>query len=262
MQEQTKKTLRTVYTAAISTLTFAVGAAFIVQVWRIYVNGGSNPYTPEAIARHFKQITWLLCLWGACFVAGLFIEPPAKQKLKAAKNTQGVYTRLYNRLPRDLQNGDMQRLQKQRKTYAWALFAIALAFILACAVLLLNKGYTSVFGGEFFTKHTEAEKMLFLTATFIIVYLVCLWLVKETDKSYEQEITVIKEALVQAKGAPAQPQAQVKVQPKWKQYVVPVTRIAIAVIGVTLVIVGICNGGMADVLEKAINICTQCIGLG
>ncbi len=39
-------------------------------------------------------------------------------------------------------------------------------------------------------------------------------------------------------------------------------RIALAAAGVVLIVVGICNGGMKDVLLKAINICTQCIGLG
>ncbi len=39
-------------------------------------------------------------------------------------------------------------------------------------------------------------------------------------------------------------------------------RIALAVAGVALVVMGIQNGGMKDVLLKAINICTQCIGLG
>ena len=41
-----------------------------------------------------------------------------------------------------------------------------------------------------------------------------------------------------------------------------ITRIVLAVCGVALVVVGIFNGGMASILEKAINICTQCIGLG
>ncbi|MBE7080094.1 MAG: thioredoxin [Clostridiales bacterium] len=40
------------------------------------------------------------------------------------------------------------------------------------------------------------------------------------------------------------------------------TRIVLAVCGAVLVVVGIFNGGMASILEKAINICTQCIGLG
>jgi hypothetical protein len=36
----------------------------------------------------------------------------------------------------------------------------------------------------------------------------------------------------------------------------------VAVLGIVFIIHGIFNGGMADVLKKAINICTQCIGLG
>ena len=39
-------------------------------------------------------------------------------------------------------------------------------------------------------------------------------------------------------------------------------RAVVGIVGVVFVIVGINGGGMDDVLEKAINICTQCIGLG
>jgi hypothetical protein len=40
--------------------------------------------------------------------------------------------------------------------------------------------------------------------------------------------------------------------------------VRIALVGVALVFiaVGVLNGGMADVLNKAIKICTECIGLG
>ncbi|MBE5746817.1 MAG: thioredoxin [Clostridiales bacterium] len=44
--------------------------------------------------------------------------------------------------------------------------------------------------------------------------------------------------------------------------VVWVFRGVVGTVGIVLLIWGICNGGMADVLKKAINICTQCIGLG
>ena len=39
-------------------------------------------------------------------------------------------------------------------------------------------------------------------------------------------------------------------------------RIVLAVIGVALVIWGSLNGNMQAVFIKAINICTECIGLG
>ena len=37
---------------------------------------------------------------------------------------------------------------------------------------------------------------------------------------------------------------------------------AILMLAVVFIIVGIVNGGMADVLGKAVRICTECIGLG
>ena len=37
---------------------------------------------------------------------------------------------------------------------------------------------------------------------------------------------------------------------------------AILVVGIVCLVLGILNGGMADVLGKAIRICTECIGLG
>ena len=73
----------------------------------------------------------------------------------------------------------------------------------------------------------------------------------------------IKEMLVKEKPIlERKEKAQSATGLKWRKYLLPITRIAIAVLGVVLVIIGIFNGGMADVLEKAINICTQCIGLG
>ncbi|MBE5939024.1 MAG: thioredoxin [Lachnospiraceae bacterium] len=39
-------------------------------------------------------------------------------------------------------------------------------------------------------------------------------------------------------------------------------RISLLVIGLALLIFGFISGGTADVITKAINICTECIGLG
>ncbi|MBQ8087435.1 MAG: thioredoxin [Clostridia bacterium] len=41
-----------------------------------------------------------------------------------------------------------------------------------------------------------------------------------------------------------------------------VWRLALLALGAVLTLWGVWNGGMRDVLVKAINICTECIGLG
>lgn len=49
---------------------------------------------------------------------------------------------------------------------------------------------------------------------------------------------------------------------KYNRRAVLAVRISLAVIGLGLLITGAVTGGMADVLAKAINICTECVGLG
>ncbi|MBQ9859332.1 MAG: thioredoxin [Clostridia bacterium] len=39
-------------------------------------------------------------------------------------------------------------------------------------------------------------------------------------------------------------------------------RLALLAVGLFLLIYGFATGGIADVLTKAVNICTECIGLG
>ena len=49
---------------------------------------------------------------------------------------------------------------------------------------------------------------------------------------------------------------------KRKKLAINIARGVIITIAVIFIIVGINNGGAKDVLRKAINICTECIGLG
>ncbi len=39
-------------------------------------------------------------------------------------------------------------------------------------------------------------------------------------------------------------------------------RISIFAVAILLIVLGVANGGMKDVWEKAIRICSECIGLG
>ena len=48
---------------------------------------------------------------------------------------------------------------------------------------------------------------------------------------------------------------------KNKNKAINIARVSILALSVLLIVVGIFNGGAEDVLQKAINICTECIGL-
>jgi ABC-type sugar transport system ATPase subunit len=55
---------------------------------------------------------------------------------------------------------------------------------------------------------------------------------------------------------------KVLVDDKTDKIIVNVARVAIGVTAITFIVLGVLNGGMRDVFIKAINICTECIGLG
>lgn len=63
--------------------------------------------------------------------------------------------------------------------------------------------------------------------------------------------------------SPAKNQTQAKISQKREAMKHrPKARIAVLIVAAALIAVGIFNGGMRDVFVKAINICTECIGLG
>jgi hypothetical protein len=43
---------------------------------------------------------------------------------------------------------------------------------------------------------------------------------------------------------------------------VSITQMVLIVLAVAFILMGIANGGARDVLIKAVNICTECVGLG
>ncbi len=71
-------------------------------------------------------------------------------------------------------------------------------------------------------------------------------------RSVEKEIAVLKKAEKTGK----QPSPAARHMP------VGALRMALYAAALVLIVWGVLNGGMRDVLVKAINICTECIGLG
>lgn len=84
---------------------------------------------------------------------------------------------------------------------------------------------------------------------------------KKTGKDLDKEV---QKALAKPQSTPQKqtPEKPKKTSQKGKTVGVWSLRAAIFAVAVFLLIVGVQNGGMREVFLKAINICTQCIGLG
>lgn len=114
---------------------------------------------------------------------------------------------------------------------------------LILAALLMVQAVLIWKGGAF-TREIVAEKLL-QTAPVLIVWLVLALIGIFIPKSQARNK---KQAKISQK------------QEAWKHR--QKARIAVIAAAAVLIAVGIFNGGMRDVFVKAINICTECIGLG
>ena len=276
MTEQRKNTLRSVYSVFLAVWTGIVGIAFIVQIYSVYFS--AEKYTVQNVSAHFKQIALLFWVWIIAIAGGGvlgFIIPQDKDKPKAYIETSAVLEKLKRRLPN---YGDDLALVKKEKTFR---LAFNISALLACAIaavvsvwILLDKSYTPRFTSAFFTNHYCAVDRLLRALPWVLgAALVCILSYTVGKYSYLRETAGVKETLViNAKAGvktpvqSAKPTVWERIErkcafTKTKGWYIGV-RVAVAAVGVTLVIVGMLNGGMRDVLMKAINICTQCIGLG
>ena len=79
-----------------------------------------------------------------------------------------------------------------------------------------------------------------------------------SESSAEREIALIKEAKKNADPIPCE-EGQ---EQNDEDVLGLVAKIIIIALSAIFILLGVLNGGMADVLGKAIKICTECIGLG
>ena len=144
-------------------------------------------------------------------------------------------------------------------------------------VFMLWEGFPLQAKEGFFYEHKVAERVVHTLPWVIGALIVWAYVEVICHYMYIQEIATVKKRLAE------NAKQGVKLQPREKQpnvferakakilYLFPFLnnkwwkiglRAGVAAIGITFVIIGIFNGGMTDMLGKAINICTQCIGLG
>jgi hypothetical protein len=126
-----------------------------------------------------------------------------------------------------------------------------MALIVVCAVLSLiyltnRENFTS------WDLEMVMGQMLIHTLPWIIISFAAIIVASVCcRRSMEREIGLLK-------GVSGSKAAEVAPKPSF----VPYVRIGLYAVAVVMIVLGINNGGMRDVLIKAINICTECIGLG
>ena len=98
------------------------------------------------------------------------------------------------------------------------------------------------------------KAMLMLTPCLAVSFVYSLITAFITDRSLKREAELIKQA-----SAAQENEKAITVTATKK---LNIFRISLLVLGIAVLLYGFFTGGFADVLTKAVNICTECIGLG
>lgn len=214
----------------------------IVSCVSIY-SSGSRPFTREVIAQYAGRIAviGLLCLLAV--TVGLFI-PNTADKTKAIRNQKALLARYCADLPA------ARKEQKLRRNYRLAAAVISAVLAVYPLLYLFDAVHFSVADVNGDVLHAA---LVVLIPTAVVMVVVLLFQHLE-QSSITREMESYKTNGIKPGKAPEKKAADPQKR--------TVIRAALLVAGMILVIIGAANGGAADVLGKAIRICTECIGLG
>lgn len=287
IREKTSKTVRLVTGIVLGAMTVILGALFIWQTWSIYLAG--NGFSREGVAAALGRISPAIWIWLVMAVAAFVlweVFPASKKRFKQDK----LYTlyRLKRRMPDEV-GGELQDSMKVVKHEELILLILR---IIAAVVCLGAAIYAIVYlampahfpPAEDKTEYVAQMALYVLPVAFAALLVLCgveiysgisakkqLPEVKkiiavEKCEEKKSKITVLSNNFRSKIAAKAESskfyRVLLKVFDFVSKYKIWLLRGALGCVFLAFFIAGILNGGMYELLQKAIKICKECIGLG
>ena len=253
----TRKKVYLIILAALLALLTVLLSAAAVRIWREgSARKAENPlesvYTPESVKAEFLRISPLLFGVIGLAAAGLLLGIRDEESAKPVSSPEAERNLLLSRLetPGEEIRGEKKK-QRLFRVLRWAGFA-------ACMVPILIYCADRSHFPESDLEGMIASLALRTAPWAAAGLLILLGGALLEEKSLRREIGAAKAQLKAEKGGhPAGVPAGK--QPGRETAAV---RIVLLLAAAVLIVLGVLNGGLNDVLLKAMNICTECIGLG
>ncbi len=248
---------RLIFGILISVLALIAGGCLIAASLGIYLSGGEQIYTPEKVADAFRAIALWIYLFLAAVLSGFVLDfflPVSGKKARAEKNLAATLERLLSK--RDLSSCDpalktqIEALEKGRTRDK----IITLTVLGVCSVGFLCYGANPANFHQSEINASMAKATVILLCCLAPAFGCALGTHFRGKASLQAQIELVKQLPAGDPVAPA-PAASRR---NW----LSILRWALVCIAVAVLLYGFCTGGTADVLTKAKNICTECVGLG
>lgn len=259
MTDTTKKVLRIAYFVAVTASLVVAGVCLMAACLAIYRSGpnpGDQPFTREVVEQHFAPIALPVWLSVGMAVLGFVLKPllPAPAAPKAdvtatVLKNRTVRTNL-SACPAELKAAveKERRLRRVHTGIAYGLLAVG-AILFLCYALNVNHFDKSAI------YPAMKAAMWVLLPCFGVPFAYGVFAAYWNRGSEKRELALLKQAPAEAV-SPAP--AAVPMSERW----VLVARYAVMAVAIAALLIGAVGDGWMDVLTKAINICTECIGLG
>ncbi len=267
MNENKTRLFHLIYACAVGVLVIALGVLFITSCIGIY-RSGERPFTRESVGDALTKIAIPSAITVLAIIGGAVVNLLIPEKAK--KGGRPTPSMLLSNLRKRVRYDSLTESEDAELKYERRLRLIL--HIGGLVILLISVVYPLVylFTPDRFGVATTANADIAAAAIAILIFLLpaavyAIIVSFIMDKSRAREASAIKLIIARQRGEGALKSAEAMSESFLKKYGTVITnciRGAVIVVGILFVVLGINNGGMADVLGKAVRICTECIGLG
>ena len=256
MANQSAAKLRRIFGIALSVMLVISGICLIWGCCSIYFTG-EGKFSRDIVAEAFSPIAIPVYLTLALTVAGWILDlflPAEKQKKAVEVNHALILQRLHEKT--DLSQCDIElaaavkKEQKNRKCHK----AVSILLLVLGTALFLPYGLNGSNYHQREITDSLVAALYLLIPCMAVPFGYGIFTAYFCRASIRREIQLLKQAGANRSPAPA---AEAKCC-KAGTYL----RYGFLVLAIAILVYGYFAGGTADVLTKAINICTECVGLG
>ena len=259
MNQKAIKLFRLIYGIAVSAMAVVSGLLLMAACLQIYQSGGEQIYTPEKVAAAFSPIAIPIYITLALIAGSFLLEfllPVEKKRAKFEKQYPLLLRKAYERADMELCNTELlANIQKERNNRRFTLNLSLVIWVISAVAFLPYACNGKNYSQEL---HLATDSIVAIIWWLIPCTLIptgfSIFSAYYSRASIRRELELVK-LVPKAVNKPSAPENAADQK---------LLYIRLAVLGVALVMLigGYFAGGTADVLAKAVAICTECVGLG
>ena len=270
MTNNNAKRVRLILGCILSVLLVVSGILLMISCVKIY-RLGSRAFNVENISSAFQKIRIpLFITLGVLAVDVLMalILPTEAVKARPVTEQRSVLKRLEEKNRKYMSRFDEMMMAPIQKEIAFRKLLRVGGIVLSVAAslpALIRICFFQTFDMNYNARIIES--VCWILPSTLIVMGIGMAVIRLEDASCKRQIEALKAGLEKAKtmelpaaeGASAEASDSARSLSDRAAKILWIVLLAVAVV---FIVAGSLNGGMADVLSKAVNICTECIGLG